>query len=93
MPKKAAQHLDDEATLQMIYEGTKGAYIVFRSEGEVEAETSIEDHEITINFNVTEEKNNEEKAHIYYLKEDLTYDTIRVFVNEDEIPFSKVTHM
>lgn len=77
----------------MIYEGTKGAYIVFRSEGEVEAETSIEDHEITINFNVTEEKNNEEKAHIYYLKEDLTYDTIRVFVNEDEIPFSKVTHM
>lgn len=92
IPEKVTEHLDDEATLQLVNEGSKGAYIIFRSEGNVEAETSVEDNEITIDFNVTN-KDDDLQEHVYYLKEDLTYDTIRVFVNDDEIPFTNVTGM
>lgn len=92
IPKKVTEHLDDEAKLQLVNEGSKGAYIIFRSEGNVEAESSVENSEITIDFNVTN-KNDDLQEHVYYLKEDLAYDTIRVYVNDNEIPFNNVTGM
>lgn len=95
LPKEVESYVDDEATLQLINEGTKGAYIIFRSSGEVEADSAVKANEMKIDFHVSheDEAETERMEHIYYLKENFTYETIRVFVNKEEIPFNNVTGM
>lgn len=92
--QKVTETFDDEATLQLINDGSKGAYIVLRSTGNVEYNAFIQNKKATIQFTVSDEDNETDvDEFIYYLKQDSAYDTIQVFINDKEVPFNIVTSL
>lgn len=92
--QKVTETFDDEATLQLINDGSKGAYIVLRSTGNVEYNAFIRNKKATIQFTVSDEDNETDvDEFIYYLKQDSAYDTIQVFINDKEVPFNIVTSL
>lgn len=95
--KKVTETIDDEATLQLIYDGSKGAYVVLRSSKDVKYNAFIRNKKATIQFTVSDEAGEDDvedvEEFIYYLKQDSAYDTIQVFINDKEVPFNLVTSM
>ena len=90
--KKVTEKLDDDGMLQLIYDGSKGVYVVLRSTGNVQYNAFVRNKKATIQFTISDENDDDDlEEFIYYLKEESTYDTIQVFINDKEVPFNVVT--
>lgn len=91
VPRKIEEVISPDLILQLIGEGTKGSYIVFLSNGEVEASLSVEDNTINIIFDEENSQAREKKRNVYYLTKDSAHDTLIPFVNGEEMYFDVVT--
>ena len=91
VPQKIEGRIDSDFILQLINNGTKGSYVTFHSNGEIEADYEQQDNIVNIIFNELDTKDKTLKRHVYYLTTDSKYDTINVLVNGEEMPFDNVT--
>ncbi|MCY9550059.1 peptidylprolyl isomerase [Lysinibacillus xylanilyticus] len=91
VPQKIEEHIDSNLKLQSINDGTKGSYIIFHSNGEIEADLDPQDNIINIIINELNPQDKDIKRNVYYLTTDSKHDTINVLVNGEEIPFDEAT--
>lgn len=91
VPRKIEEHIDSNLKLLSINDGTKGYYIIFHSNGEIEADLDPQDNIVNIIFNELNPQDKDIKRNVYYLTIDSTHDTINVLVNGEEIPFDEAT--
>ena len=91
VPQKIEEHIDSNLKLQSINDGTKGSYIIFHSNGEIEAGLDAQDNIVNIIFNELNPQDKDIKRNVFYLTTDSKHDTIIVLVNGEEIPFDEAT--
>jgi len=91
VPRKLEKHIDSDIKLQLINDGTKGSYVIFRSKGEIGAELDLQDNIINIIFNEINPQEDAVKQNVYYLTTDSKYDKINVLVNSKKVSFDEVT--
>jgi hypothetical protein len=84
-------HIDPDLQLQLINDGTKGAYVVFHSKGDIEADLDPQDNIVNILFDERNPQADNVKRNVYYLTTDSKQDTINVPVNGEKMPFDVVT--
>lgn len=91
VPRNIEEHIDSHLKLQSINDGTKGYYIIFHSNGKIEANLDPQNNIVNIIFNELNPHDKDIKRNVYYLTIDSTHDTINVLVNGEEIPFDEAT--
>lgn len=91
VPRKVKEHIDSDLKLQLINDGTKGSYVIFHSNGEINAELDPQDNIVNIIFNELNPHGEDIKRNVYYLTMDPKHDTINVLVNDEKMPFDNVT--
>ena len=91
VPLKIEEHIDSDLKLQLINDGTKGSYVIFHSNGEIEADLDPQDNIVNIIFNELNPQDEDIKRNVYYLTTDSKHDTINVLVNGEEMSIDNVT--
>ena len=91
VPQKIEEHIDSDLKLQLINDGTKGSYVIFHSNGEIEADLDPQDNIVNIIFNELNPQDEDIKRNVYYLTTDSKHDTINVLVNGEEMSIDNVT--
>jgi len=91
VPQKIEEHIDSDLKLQLINDGTKGSYVIFHSNGEIEANLDPQDNIVNIIFNELNPQDEDIKRNVYYLTIDSKHDTINVLVNGEEMSIDNVT--
>lgn len=91
VPQKIEEHIDHDLKLQSINDGTKGSYIIFHSNSEIDASIDTKGSIVNIKFDELNTKNKDIKPNVFYLTIDSKHDTINVIVNGKKIPFDEAT--
>lgn len=91
VPQKIEEHIDHDLKLQSINDGTKGSYIIFHSNSEIDASLDTKGNVVNIKFDELNTKNKDIKPNVFYLTIDSKHDTINVIVNGKKIPFDEAT--
>lgn len=91
VPSKFEEHIDSNLKLQLINDGTKGSYVIFHSNGAIEADLEPQDNIANIIFTELNSQNRAVDRNVYYLTTDPKHDTINVLVNGEEMSFDNVT--
>lgn len=91
VPQKIEEHIDHDLKLQSINDGTKGSYIIFHSNSEIDASIDTKGSIVNIKFDELNTKNKDIKPNVFYLTIDSKHDTINVIVNGEKIPFDEAT--
>lgn len=91
VPQKIEEHIDHDLKLQSINDGTKGSYIIFHSNSEIDASLDTKGNIVNIKFDELNTKNKDIKPNVFYLTIDSKHDTINVIVNGKKIPFDEAT--
>ena len=91
VPQKIKEHIDAGLNLQLINDGTKGSYVIFHSNGEIEADLDPQVNIVNIIFNELNPQDEDIKRNVYYLTTDSKHDTIHVLVNGKEMSIDNVT--
>ncbi len=91
VPKKIEEHIDLDLKLQLINDDKKGSYIIFYSKGDIEANLDPQENIANIIFNELNSQDDDVKRNVYYLTTDSKHDSIKVILNDQEIPFDNVT--
>lgn len=92
VPDHVESIINTNLKLQLINDGEKGSYIIFRSNGDIN--TNVEqqdDNVILINLNESGSTDGVEQPNIYYLTADPKPHEISVYVNGELTPFEMVT--
>jgi hypothetical protein len=91
VPQNIEEHIDSDLKLQIINDGAKGAYVIFHSNGEIEAGLDPQDNVVNILFNELNPHDENIKRNVYYLTTDSKHDTILVLVNGEDMSIDDVT--
>lgn len=91
IPPDIEKHIDSDLKLQSINEGKRGYYIIFHSNGEIEADLDPQGNIVNIIFNELNPQDQDIKVNVYYLMTDSTHDTINVLVNGEEMSVDEAT--
>ncbi len=91
VPQNIEQHIDSNLKLQIINDGAKGTYVIFHSNGEIEAGLDPQDNVVNILFNELNPQDENIKRNVYYLTTDSKHDTILVLVNGEDMSIDDVT--
>lgn len=91
VPKDLQEYVNSSLRLQSINDGGKGYYIIFHSNGEIEADLETQGDKLNIMFNVTNLKDEVIKQNTYYVTTGPEHEMIDVLVNGESIPFDNMT--
>lgn len=91
VPREIEEHIDSDFRLQLLNDGTKGSYVIFHSNGVIEADLNPKENIVNILFNELNPEDADVKRNVYYLTTDLNHDTINVLVNGEETSIDNVT--
>ena len=92
IPSKVQQVIFSDLRLQIIYNGEKGAYIVFHTQGTVTAELELTGNMLNIKLENESQSNDELKQHVFKVSYgDSQHDTINIIVNGQETYFDMAT--
>lgn len=91
VPKDLQEYVNSSLRLQSINDGEKGYYIIFHSNGEIEADLETQGDKLNIIFNVTNLKDEVIKQNTYYVTTGPEHEMIDVLVNGESIPFDNMT--
>lgn len=92
VPDHVENIIDTNLKLQLINDGEKGSYIIFRSNGDINTNVEQQDDTvILINLNESDSTDGVEQQNIYYLTADPKPHKISVYVNGELTPFEMVT--
>lgn len=89
VPNKVQDEINADLRLQSMNE-KNGTYIIFHSNGEVEADLETRSNTAVISFSVSNTDDVAIKQNVYYLKTDSNHEAIDVQVNGESIPFDEV---
>jgi len=93
VPENVEELINPDVTLQLIDEEAKGAYIIFHSNGDIEADLDAQGNIVTLIFNEADPQTKQIKRNVYYLTTDSSHDTINIQVNGEKVALDEVTGM
>lgn len=90
VPDDVQSMIDSTNKLQLINKGDKTSYIVYQSNGEVDADIEKQEDLIHIKLKVTKDDNKVLVQHVFKITSDHKYHTIEASVNGEPTPFDNV---
>lgn len=82
--------MNPDLTLQLLQDGKRAYYIMYHSNGDIEAELEEQGDTLTIKFDELDPSDTNKQQHVYHLVTDRNHDVIDVMVNGESTGFDEV---